>query len=131
MYRTPGRDRNGDPVDANGNPVAMYGDTTYLGTLDVVLSETQSNPVEPRLTGSGGGNVDRSETADVEVLLGAPRNAAILLRMGDRLVIADSEGFGMRYHVIVPRLFDSPNSLTPGWGHKLYWVRGEPPTADM
>jgi hypothetical protein len=65
-------------------------------------------------TGSGGGYVDRSETADVEILLGAPRNAAVLRRMGDRLVIDDSEGFGMRYHLISPRLFDSPNSLTPG-----------------
>jgi hypothetical protein len=27
-------------------------------------------------------------------------------------------------HRLIGRL-DSPNSLTPGWGHKLYWVRVE------
>jgi hypothetical protein len=23
---------------------------------------------------------------------------------------------------IGPRLFDTNNSLTPGWGHRLYWI---------
>src|SRR5262249_3043769 len=82
VYRTPGRDRNGDPVDANGNPVSMYSAATYLGTLDVVLNDAQAMSVEPGLTGSGGGNVDRSETADVVSQVGAPRHAEILLRHG-------------------------------------------------
>jgi hypothetical protein len=102
----------------------MYGGVTLLGTLDVVLSNTQSMSVEPRLTGSGGANMDRSETADVVGLVGAPRHAEILLRHGDRLEIADSEGYGIRYRVVGPRLFDSPNSLS-GWDHKLYWIRVE------
>lgn len=124
VYRIPGRDRNGDPVDANGNRVSLYSDTTYLGMLDVVMNDGQSVPVEPRLTGTGGGNVDRSETADVVSQVGAPRHAAILLRHGDRLLIADSEGYSLRYRVIGPRVFDYPNSIS-GWDHKLYWIRVE------
>ena len=95
-----------------------------LGTLDVVLNDAQAMSVEPRLTGSGGGNVDRSETADVVSQVGAPRHAEILLRHGDRLVITDSDGYSVRYRVVGPRLFDYPNSLS-GWDHKLYWIRVE------
>ena len=28
VYRAPARDRNGDPVDADDNPVSLYGGTT-------------------------------------------------------------------------------------------------------
>jgi hypothetical protein len=124
VYRTPARDRNGDPIDANGNPISMYGDVTYLGTLDVVLSNVQSMSVQPRLTGTGVGNVDREEAVDVAGLIGAPRRAGILLRHGDRLLIADSEGYAFRYRVVGERLFDYPNSLS-GWDHRLYWIRAE------
>ena len=65
VYRIPGHDRNGDPVDAEGNPVSLYSSSTYLGTLEVVFSDTQATPVEPRLTGTSGATVDCSETADV------------------------------------------------------------------
>lgn len=96
--------------------------STYLGTLNVVFVDLQAEPIEPRLTGSGGGSVDRAEAADVSGRVGAPRNAEILLRHGDRLVIPDSEGYSLTYQVVGPRLFDYPNSLTPGWDHKLYWI---------
>ena len=44
--------------------------------------------------------------------------------MGDRLLIYNSEGTALRYHVIGPRLFDYPSSLM-GWDHRIYWVRVE------
>jgi hypothetical protein len=124
VYRVPARDRNSDPVDDDGNPISLYAGASCLGTLDVTFANTQATSVEPRLTGTGGGNVDRSETADVKSLVGAPRRAEILLRHGDRLLIADSEGYSLRYRVVGPRLFDYPNSLS-GWEHQLYWVRVE------
>jgi hypothetical protein len=65
--------------------------------------------------------VDRAEAADVSTMIGAPRNAAILLRHGDRVVIADSEGYGLYWQIVGPRKFDYPSSLT-GWNHKWYWV---------
>ena len=111
-------------MDANGNPVSVYSSSRYLGTLDVVMNDGQSVPVEPRLTGTGGSNVDRSETADVVSQVSAPRHAEILLRHGDRLLIADSEGYSLRYRVIGPRLFDYRNSIS-GWDHKYYWIRVE------
>jgi hypothetical protein len=116
VYRAVARDRHGDPVDASGNRSGL----AFLGTLNVVLSNTSSMSVEPRLTGSGGANLDRSETADVVSLVGAPRNAKILLQHGDLLAAE-----GMDLKVVGPRLFDYPNSVS-GWvGHKLYWIRVE------
>jgi hypothetical protein len=53
---------------------------------------------------TGGGNVDREEAADVAGVVGAPRHADILLRHGDRLLIADSEGYAIRYQVVGERL---------------------------
>lgn len=114
-------DRHGDPVDRDGNVVRPESPSTYLGTLRVVFTDMQAEPIEPRLTGSGGGSVDRAEAADISGRVGAPRNAAILLRHGDRLIVPDSEGYSLTYQVVGPRLFDYPNSLT-GWNHRLYWV---------
>lgn len=119
-----GHDSNGDPIDADGNVVRPTSPTTYLGTLSgLVFTDAQAQPIEPRLSGSSGGNVDRSETADVSGRVGAPRNAAIRLRHGDRLVVPDGDGHGqLCYQVVGPRLFDDANSLT-GWnGHRLYWI---------
>jgi hypothetical protein len=114
-------DRNGDPIDADGNVVRNESPGTYLGELTIVLSDSQSEPILPRLTGSGGGSVDRAEAADVSVNIGAPINAEILLQHGDRIVIVDA-GFGLYYEVFGPRRFATPNSLCPNWGHRLYWV---------
>jgi hypothetical protein len=115
--------RFGDPIDADGNVIRPENPHTYLGTLDVVFSNVAAQPLEPRLTGTSGGNVDRAEAADVSGKVGAPINAAIQLQHGDRLVITDGLGGGASvvWQVIGPRLFDTPNSLT-GWGHRLYWI---------
>lgn len=116
----------GDQVDENGNVIRAESPGTYLGTLPIALSGVQAEPILPRLTGSGGGSVDRAEVADMNLLIGAPRNAAIKLRHGDRLVVPDSDGDGtsLVVQVVGPRLFDAPNSLTPGWDHRLYWISG-------
>ncbi|HWF28708.1 MAG TPA: hypothetical protein VG327_10080 [Mycobacterium sp.] len=116
-------DRNGDPIDADGNVTRPESPHSYLGTLDVVFSNLQTQPIEPRLSGSGGRGVDRGEAADISGQVGAPRDAEIQLRHGDRLVVEDGVGSGDStvWQVSGPRLFDTPNSLT-GWGHRLYWI---------
>ncbi len=114
-------DRNGDPIGTDGNVVRAESPSTYLGTLDVVFSTVQAEPVMPRLTGTGGANVDRGDGSDATALVGAPRNAAIKLRHSDRLVVTDGDGFSVTWQVVGLRLFDAPNSLS-GWGHSRYWV---------
>jgi hypothetical protein len=123
VYR-PGKidtDAFGDPVDSDGNVIRPESPYTYLGTLDVVLSGVQSELIEPRLTGSGGGSVDRAEASDISGMVGAPRDAAFKLRHGDRLVVTDTDGISLTYQVSGLRQFDWPNSLT-GFGHRLYWM---------
>lgn len=115
-------DRNGDPIDADGNVVRVENPHDYLGTLEIVLSDSTSEPVLPRLTGSGGGSVDRGEFSDITVVIGAPIGAEILLQHGDRLVITDVGSGGLYYEISGPRRFDTPNSLCPNWGHRVYWI---------
>jgi hypothetical protein len=114
-------DRNGDPIDAAGQVIRPESPNTFLGSLDIVLADSMSEPIEPRLTGSGGGSVDRAEAADVTATIGAPIVANIILQHGDRLVIEDS-GFGLYYQISGPRRFATPNSLSPNWQHRLYWI---------
>ncbi len=114
----------GDPVDSSGQVIRPESPQDYLGKLEVVISNLMSEPIEPRLTGSGGGSVDRAEAADITAQIGAPRDGGpnnILLQHGDRLVIADSSGRALYWQIVGPRNFDWANSLT-GWGHRLYWV---------
>jgi hypothetical protein len=107
--------RFGDPVDADGNVVRPENPHTYLGQLEVVLAGTQAEAILPRLTGSGGGSVDRAEAADVTSTIGAPRNAAFKLQNGDRVVIADETGQGLVYAVVGPRLY-ATQIRCPGGG---------------
>jgi hypothetical protein len=120
-----GTDIHGDPLNAEGQVVRPESPADYLGTLNVVLSDMQSEPIEPRLTGSGGGSVDRAEAADIQANIGAPIDGGadgILLKHGDRVVIEDSTDDGLYYQIIGPRRFETNNSLCPNWGHRLYWV---------
>lgn len=114
-------DRNGDPIDADGNVIRAESPHTFLGQLAIVLADSMAEPIEPRLTGSGGGSVDRAEAADLTATIGAPIVADIILQHGDRLVIEDS-GFGVYYQISGPRRFATPNSLSPNWQHRLYWI---------
>jgi len=61
----------------------------------------------------------------VQGLIGAPRNASILLRHGDRLVIQNStQTVGFVYSIYGPRLYDYPDPLG-GMDLGYYWVRAE------
>lgn len=76
-------------------------------------------------SGSTGGVVDRADVGSVQGLIGAPRNASILLRHGDRLVIQNStQTVGFVYSIYGPRLYDYPNPLG-GMDLGYYWVRAE------
>jgi hypothetical protein len=112
-------DVHGDPIDADGKVVRAESPATYLGTLQVVVADTQSEAILPRLTGSGGGSVDRAEAADVSTTIGARRDAAIKLRNGDRLIVTDDEGYSLVWAIVGPRRFDYVSSF--GWNHKYYW----------
>jgi hypothetical protein len=113
-------DIHGDPINAQGQVIRAESPGTYLGELEVVFADTQSDAILPRLTGSGGGSVDRAEAADVSTTIGAPRNAAIKLRNGDRLIVTDDEGYSLVWAIVGPRRFDYPSSVS-GWNHKYYW----------
>jgi hypothetical protein len=83
--------------------------------------------MSPRALGSGqtGGVIDRADVGSATGLIGAPRNASILLQHGDRLVIPNStQTVGFVYAIYGPRLFDYPNPLG-GADLGYYWIRAE------
>jgi hypothetical protein len=108
LYRSAKRDRHGDPVDDDGNPVDLLDPDglAFVGTIeDIVMGGLSSNSL----------NV-RGEVASTDGMIGCPR-AGIKLQHGDRIDI-DS----VRYQVVGPRLWDYPSALT-GTDFTRYWVR--------
>lgn len=110
VFRAPARDRHGDPVDSNGNPVSLTDKDglAYIGTATNVIIGGQS--VQPAR-----GSDARGEWADTSGLIGLPRNG-IKVQSGDRLVID-----GIRYAVTGPRLWDAPHPTT-GTNFPYYWI---------
>jgi hypothetical protein len=88
VYRAAAVDRNGDPVDADGNVIAG---SPLLGTIsDLIIGDLAVMSLRALGSGSTGGVVDRADVGSVAGLIGAPRNASILLQHGDRLTIPNS-----------------------------------------
>jgi hypothetical protein len=123
VYRTTRVDRNGDPVDENGNVIAG---APLLGTISgLIIGDLAVMSLRALGSGSTGGVVDRADAGSVQGLIGAPRNASILLQHGDRLVIQNStQTVGFIYGIYGPRLYDYPNPLG-GMDFGYYWVRAE------
>jgi hypothetical protein len=124
VYRTQAVDRNGDPVDADGNVIPG---APLLGTISGLIIGEDLAVMSLRALGSGstGGVIDRADVGSATGLIGAPRNASILLRHGDRVAINSSTGeAAFVYAIYGPRLYDQPNPLT-GSDFGYYWVRAE------
>jgi hypothetical protein len=123
VYRAVAVDRNGDPVDADGNVIAG---PPLLGTIpDLIIGDLAVMSLRALGSGSEGGVVDRANVGSVQGLIGAPRNAAILLQHGDRLAIPNStQTVGFVYAIYGPRLYDYPNPLG-GMDFGYYWCRAE------
>ncbi|MFD6198387.1 hypothetical protein ACFWE3_16970 [Mycobacteriaceae bacterium NPDC060252] len=100
-----GRDTHGDPVDSNGEVVHLTDDGP-VGTLDVI----------PGWLSTRGVLGSRGEVASTQGLVGAPRDAAIKLQHGDRLVM-----MGTTYQISGPRLFDDDSITGEPMSH--YWIQ--------
>ena len=110
-------------MDENGNVIAGL---PLLGTISgLIIGDLAVMSLRALGSGSAGGMVDRADVGSVQGLIGAPRNASILLRHGDRLEIPSStEAVAFRYSIYGPRLSDYPNPLG-GMDFGYYWVRAE------
>lgn len=108
VFRAPNRDRHGDPVDAEGNPVSMLDEegNAYLGEIKGIIM--------------GGLSASRNkrgeESADTRGQIGCPIKSSITLRIGDRVEIR-----GARYAVISNPEWNYPNYLT-GTKPSHYWL---------
>jgi len=123
VYRTTRVDRNGDPVDADGNVIAG---PPLLGTISgLIIGDLAVMSLRALGSGQAGGVIDRADVGSATGLIGAPRNASILLRHGDRVAINSSTGeAAFVYAIYGPRLYDQPNPLT-GSDFGYYWIRAE------
>jgi hypothetical protein len=119
-------DRNGDPVDADGNVIRQTSPGTYLGTLaGVVLADPAVQSLSRGVdTNTASGNPQaRGDVASVDALVGAPVGASITLQHGD-ILITDQ---GVSYALWGPRTYGRPNVITGSYvtvnGAAYYWLR--------
>ena len=119
-------DRNGDPVDAEGQVVRQTSPGTYLGTLTgAVIGDPEIQSLERGVdTQTAGGNPQsRADVASVDALIGAPVGAAITLQHGD-IIVTDQ---AVSYAIWGPRTYGRPNAITGQPvrinGTSYYWLR--------
>lgn len=121
-------DRNGDPVDADGNIVRQTSPGTHIGTLaGVVLADPAVQSLDTGVdTNTAAGNPQaRGQAADVQALIGAPMDAPIVLQHNDLIVTAADQG--VTYALFGPRTYGRPNVITGQPvkvnGVSYYWLR--------
>lgn len=110
VFRAPKLDRNGDPVDDDGQPIRLSGDgVAKVGAINLIIG------------GQSVANVaTRGDVASTEGLIGAPTDAAIRLQHGDIVQTED----GIRYRVSGPALWGRPHSLTGSTETaRYYWMQ--------
>lgn len=108
VFRAPLRDRHGDAIDADGNPVDMLDEegNAFVGRISkIVMGGMSASPSR-----------SREESSDTRGMIGCPRRAAVKLKFGDRVEIN-----GVRYRVISKPEWDYRSSLT-GTDFGYYWV---------
>lgn len=120
-------DRNGDPIDADGNVIRQTSPGTYLGTLaGVVLADPDVQSLSRGVdTQTAGGNPQsRGDVASVDALVGSPVGASITLQHGDIIVTEQA----VSYALWGPRVYGRPNVITGQPvrinGQYYYWLRG-------
>lgn len=81
VYRAPGRNEHGDPVDANGKVVRPTDNGLLVGVIDdVIFGGLSASPA-----------LARGEFSDSTGQLGIPNRQKIQLQYGDRLIIDETE----------------------------------------
>lgn len=108
VFRAPLRDRHGDAIDANGNPVDMTDEdgNAFVGQIDkIVMGGMSASPT-----------MSREESSDTRGMIGCPRRAAVRLQFGDRVNIN-----GIRYRVVSAPEWDYRQGMT-GTDFGYYWV---------
>ncbi len=108
VYRAPARDEHGDPVDAQGEPVRLYGDgTAKLGIIKGLIFGARTVDSLPV----------RGDVVSTEGLIGWPVSSLIQLQAGDVLQVD-----GQRYAISGPVLWGRPHSLT-GNPARFRWIK--------
>lgn len=110
VYRTPTRNSDGDPVDADGKVVRVGAEGTYVGEIkNIMMGGLSASPSRRR-----------EESSDTSGQVGIPNvKNQIKVRFGDRLVID-----GIVYRVISKPQWDYPHGLT-GTKPAYHWVQIE------
>lgn len=108
VFRAPLRDRHGDAIDPEGNPVDMTDEdgNAYVGQIkNIIMGGMSASP-----------SMSREESSDTRGMIGCPRKAAVKLQFGDRIEINS-----VRYRVVSRPEWDYNQSLT-GTDFGYYWV---------
>lgn len=108
VFRAPYRDRHGDPIDSDGNPVDMLDDdgNAFVGEIRGIIMGGLS--ASPKMKGE--------ESTDTRGQIGCPTKASITLQVGDRIEINS-----VRYRVISNPEWNYPSYLT-GTKPSHYWL---------
>jgi hypothetical protein len=109
VFRAPKRDRFGDPVDEDGNPVSLVDKDglTFMGTLtDIVMGGL-----------SAARSRSRGETVDTSGMIGCRVDLEPRLQFGDRIVID-----GVKYEVASVPEWGYGHSFSGSQFFNRYWV---------
>lgn len=110
VFRAPKRDRHGDPVDLDGNPVDMNSDgQAFVGVVrGVVMGGLSASP-----------SLRQGEASDTSGQIGIPNENPFKVRFGDRILI-DS----VSYKVTSRPRWDYAQSMS-GTRPQMHWVSVE------
>lgn len=108
VFRAPKRNRHGDPIDDDGNPVGITDKEglAFVGTIDNIVMGSMSATR----------TVDRQETSDSDGQLGILKSDPTQVRFGDRIVID-----GSKYEVRSRPQWAHAHSMTTT-NFPRYWV---------
>lgn len=108
VFRAPDRDRHGDAIDSEGNPIDMLDEfgNAFIGEIKGVIMGGLSASFKMR----------GEESSDTRGQIGCPTKASITLRVGDRVEIG-----GARFRVISNPEWNYPSSLS-GTKPTHYWL---------
>lgn len=111
VYRAPKRDRHGDAVDEDGNPVEMTGDgLARVGVVKgIIMGGMSASP-----------SMAQRETSDTTGQIGIPKKGnTVQVKFGDRIDIN-----GVRYRVTSKPEWDYRQYMS-GTDFGFYWISVE------
>lgn len=109
VFRAPKRDRHGDPIDDDGNPVRVLDKSgqAFVGTLTGIIMGGQS----------ASRRLQNSESSDTSGMIGCLRNHSVKVKHGDRIVID-----GVKYEVTSRPEWQYGHSFADTDWSPYYWV---------